>query len=258
MKKLIRITALMLSVLLLCSVFTGCDELDRMRNAHAVKKENGNILLNGNEYKYVTFASRTSLFNFDLVASSEIYVTEPDVPVLLSESFYEYYGDVSENGKYLYIYDESYDSVYCRTDEYDNLTERLEAAFEPEVLAYPYYHYDYDNGEDIYGSYVLTEDEQKAVESVMLSVEPVQLDDYSEYNADDYIYIYECSEDLIFNRIVMTLEVKSGRYALATDIGGGITEVRRVPDELFGVFQKIMAQNYYYTSDYEALVEEEI
>lgn len=192
----------MLSVLLLCSVFTGCDELDRMKNAHAVKKENGNILLNGNEYKYVPLASRTSLFNFDLVASSEIYVTEPDVPVLLSESCYEHYGDVSEDGKYLYIY--------------------------------------------------------KAVEQVMLSVEPVQLDDYSEYDADDYIYIYECSEDLIFNRMVMTLEVKNGRYAVATDIGGGITEVRRVPDELFGVFQKIMAHNYYYTSDYEALVEEEI
>ena len=261
MKKLIRITALILSVLLLCAVFTGCDELDRMKKAHAVKNENGNILLNGNEYKQVSFASRTSLFNFDLVPCSEIYVTEPDVPVLLSEGFYEYFGDVSEDGKYLYIYNVDYNSVpYCRTDEYDNLIERLEAPFEPEVLAYPYSYYDYDNDEEINGSYVLTEDEQKAVEQVMLSVEPVQLEGYgySEYDADDYIYIYECSEDLIFNRIAMILEVKNGRYAVATDIGGGITEVRRVPDELFKVFQNIMAQNYYYTSDYEALVEEEI
>lgn len=248
---------MILSVLLLCSVFTGCNRLDEMRQAHATKNEDGNIVLNGNEYKYVPFASRTSLFNFDLAPSSDIYVTEPDVPVLLSENFYENFGAVSEDGKYLYIYNVDYNSVpYCRADEYDNLIERLEAPFEPEVLAYPYSYYDYDNGEEINGTYVLTEDEQKAVESVMLSVEPVQLENYSEYNADDYIYIYECSEDLIFNRKVLTIEIKGGRYAVATDIGNGITEVRRVPAELSKVFQNIMAQNY--CADYEAFLENEI
>ena len=245
MKKIIRVTALIVSVILLCSLFTGCDMLDEMRRAHAVKDENGNILLNGNEYKYVPFASLTSLFNFEIIATRDIYVTEPDVPVLLSEGFYENSGCVSEDGKYICIYDENYDSIYyCRTDVYDTLIERLETPFEPEVLAYPYYYYDYENDEEIYGNYTLTEEERKAVEDVLRSVEPVQLENYSAYDSESYCILYECSEDLIFNRMVFGIEYKNGRYAVTRDIGNTITEVHRVPDELESMFAGIMASQF--------------
>ncbi len=259
MKRYIRITAFILSALLLCSVFTGCDMLDEMRRSHAVKNEKDNIILNGNEYKYVPFASLTSLFNFEIIETRDIYVTEPDVPVLLSEGFYENFGDVSEDGKYICIYDENYDTVYyCLIEEYDKLTERLEAPFEPEVLAYPYYYYDYENDEEIYGNYTLTEEERKAVEDVLRSVEPVQLENYSVYQAESYCILYECSDDLIFNRMVLGIEYKNGRYAVTRDIGNTITEVHRVPDELESIFAGIMASQFAADNIYLDFFEDEI
>ncbi len=259
LKKSLRITALILSALLLCSVFTGCDMLDEMRRAHAVKSENDNIILNGNEYKYVPFGSPTALFNLDLVPTSDIYVTEPDVPVLLSEGFYEFYGYVSEDGKFLYVYDEDYNSIYyCRTDVYDTLIERLDEPFVPEVLAYAYSYYDYENDVDIYDSYILTEEEQNAVEDVLRSVEPVQQENYSVYQAESYCDLYECSEDLIFNRMVLSIEYKNGRYAVAREIGNGITEVHRVPDELVNIFAGIMASQFAADSIYLDFFEDEI
>ncbi len=246
MKKLIRISALILSVLLLCSVFTGCNRLHEMRQAHATKKEDGNIVLNGNEYKYVPFASRTSLFNFDLVPSSDIYVTEPDVPVLLSENFYENSGAVSEDGKYLYIYNVDYNSVpYCRADEYDNLIERLEAPFEPEVLAYHYYYYDTELGEQVSGNYILSPEEKSAVEEVLALGVTERVENYEEHEVYSYCHLYECSEDLIFNRSsVYGIEYHNGRYSVMKDPDGTVTERYRIPLELESVFQNIMLQQF--------------
>ncbi len=248
LKKSLRITALILSAILLCSLFTGCDELDEMKAQHAILNEDGNIHLNGSEYIPINTVRKASFyFNFNLVQSDYIYVTAPDVPVLLSESHCIFTGEASSDGKYLYTYNsKNYDKVYyCRADEYDSHVERLEKPFEPEVLAYHYYYYDTELGEQVSGNYILSPEEKSAVEAVLALDVTERVENYNEHEVYSYCHLYECSEDLIFNRSgAYGIEYHNGRYSVMKDPDGTVTERYRIPLELESVFQNIMLQQF--------------
>lgn len=189
MKKMKRVLALVLTFVL-CLSLCGCRQLDDMKAHHATWMENGNILWNG--YTYIPLYSTDEAFYYeyadDLNWSDRevIYVTQPDVPVLLSEMMgtYGYTGGndllIEANG-YVAIssYEESYTNrIYCRADYYDWTLDALQNGYE--IREYGYYFYDYDTGEEKQGT--LTSAQRQAIEDVLNTVTPITGSDESYYD----------------------------------------------------------------------------
>ncbi len=240
-KRSFRMISLILSLILLCSVFTGCNALDNMKQAQAFQSENDNIILNGCEYKQIPVRKMSFLLNFDLVETKDIYITDRDVPVLLSEDFYITKGEVTADGKYLYVERFGY---YCREEDHQDFTERLDNGFVPEVLAAPYSYYDEETVEMVYGNYLLTEEEANAVKTVIETTKPVEVDDYRRFQADEYCDVYESSDDLIFNQYIFTAERSGNKFKIVTKTGN--TTLRyTVPDTMFGIFKGIMVKSHH-------------
>ena len=108
MKK--RILALVL-VLTLCLAFSGCT-LDSMRKSHAINTEEGKIVWDGMEYIALP---HDVMINAKIDYETQVYVTKPDVPLLLQEIYGESVG-ISLDGKFLEGW---YGQTYCRSDCYD-------------------------------------------------------------------------------------------------------------------------------------------
>lgn len=89
MKKYVKIIALILSVVTLCTILCSCDALDEMKAEHGVKQEDGTILLQGKVYEKISYNVE---INFDALGGfyDHIFVTENDVPVLLSQQLGEF------------------------------------------------------------------------------------------------------------------------------------------------------------------------
>ena len=84
MKKWVRIIALILTIFL-CLPLTGCNALDEMRQQQGIWQDDGTIIWNGSEYKWLN----TNELSLNLERDEEYshaYITKPDVPVLLSSS----------------------------------------------------------------------------------------------------------------------------------------------------------------------------
>ena len=80
MKKVIRITALFLALIMLALPLVGCDNLDELRAKQGFILDKDTISFNGNTYK--------RLYTNEHLSSAEwrdVNITEKDVPVLLSE-----------------------------------------------------------------------------------------------------------------------------------------------------------------------------
>ena len=240
-KRSFRVISLVLSLIFLCSVFTGCNALDDMKQAQAFQDEDDNIILNGCKYKPIPIRKMSFLLNFDLVETKYIYITEHDVPVLLSENLYITKGNVTTNGKYLYVERFGY---YCREDDYQDFSERLDNGFVPDVLAAPYSYYDKEIGEMVYGNYLLTEEEANAVKTVIETMKSVEVDDYRPFQADEHCDVYESSDDLIFNRLIFTVERSGNKFKVVTKTGN-ITQRYTVPDTMFSIFKGIMVKSHH-------------
>lgn len=255
-KNFLRITALVISLILLCSIFTGCKELDEMKGAQGYINEDGSIEFNGNKYLLITGLAipDTSAFDPFMILDKEVYITKPDVPVLLSTSIFEKSGYISTDKVIICLYEGDYDETYyCREDKHEEMIERLKETFVPEVLAYYYDSYDYDRSEYSWGTYTLTDEQKKAVNSVLSSISPQQIENYYVYDDTFCCDIYECSEDLTFSRYVLSIEYINGQYAVTKEIGYGITEKYAVPNELYPIFSEIMEEYFIATEIYTEL-----
>ena len=109
MEKTKKMICILCLICLLLPLLCGCKELDEMRAKQAFYDENGNILWNGAVYKQLPqgeyFQPHTSYEN-------RVYVTEPDVPVLLHVNDPEDFWDASAVPVWAaaqgWLYDESY------------------------------------------------------------------------------------------------------------------------------------------------------
>ena len=118
-----------------------------------------------------------------------------------------------------------------------------------------YNYYNYYNDEEVYGSYVLTDEEKRAVEAVVASVEPEEFDS-GEFDYSYYCTVYECSEDLIFNQQAFDIAYTDYGYAIVIT-KGGVTNAYVVPIELSAIFDNIMAA-YFEDGYVEEFYEEEL
>lgn len=230
MKKWKRWIAVALATLL-CFSLCGCSELEQMRAEHAVWQEDGSILWNGAVYRELELndSNRELDFAYDYVT---IYVTEPDVPVLLSEMFGDGM-DVCANGTLIKFYDYRNDyryKLYCREDAYDEMVNKLENGVN--MNTYLYYYWDYDRQESV--PYYLTEEQSYAIHTVLTTVIPVPIEDFSEL-IEDELYLYICDDSRLFEQDTgKWLSITESRYCISL-----YDEIYAVPVEYAAIFTEI-------------------
>ena len=208
MKKWKRWLVLALATVL-CLSLCGCDDLDTMRAKHAVWQEDGSILWNGAVYRKLENVEEMDKLDasYDYLT---IWITEADVPVLLSDWVGESF-DVCADGTMLKNYDyrlaEPEYVWYCREDVYDDVVKKLEGGIR--LNTYFYYYYDWQREES--AKYYLTAEQTDTIHRVLTTVTPVPIDEFDDLIVDD-LYLYICDE--------------SHRFEQDTDKWLGVTESR--------------------------------
>ncbi len=243
MKRRMRILALVLAVFCLCATLSGCKYLDNMRANHAKWIDVQTILWNDTEYKLLPKSDelRPIYDNYD-----NIYVTETDVPVLLSRLMGEWMEPCNE-GLLL-----KGDNIYCRADKYDEIVKRIQEGFVPDGCYYPYVDYESEYWDTLY--YELKTDELEAVENVLATVQGEVLPEIA-YPTYDYLIELElCTKDLLFSQHYVDIFVINDSYYLVDYVEDDMV-MYEVPDDMNDIFGKITkflveSEDDYWGKDY--------
>lgn len=124
--KLTKRILCLLTAILLCFSLTACNELDEMRATHAIRQEDGTILWNGHTYR----ALEHNYDFYNLKSNRTVYVTDPEVPLLFSR-IEGIYHSASANGLLISGGNYAEDTVFCREDHYEWMTEAAQNEFVP-------------------------------------------------------------------------------------------------------------------------------
>lgn len=251
MKKILKISALILALMMMCLYLTGCDELDQMREGQAVwttKDSTDSITYKGTYYKKLDIDNTPNpLYNQNI--SNTVYVTDSDVPVLLSNRFGEYF-NISEDESFItgWLYGYMFEEVlYCRADIYDSVMSKINEGVEYTKYGFGYYQWDDEELTDIWTYTYLTTEEINAVNKVLEDVEPVS-DSNVAYNEIYILSLDKVSEDNYFGRSAFELYVDgTGTYYLVqySETLDMYTHYE-VPKELSPIFVKLENTAYYY------------
>lgn len=225
MKKYIKLLSVCLLTVIMCLSFCSCKELDEMRDDQAIwGKTEQTLYFRDAEYKLLPACNDLSL-----VPGGHGYVTDSDVPVLLSSSHgdrmsydrdaifvvYGYWANKSECNK-----------VWCRTDKYEEVCAAIESY---EMNRYCVWNPKFEDGyycERYTSLYTILPAEVSDIIDFALATEGEKCNDdygYSEWNGyGNYIEdIYACDETLQFvNEQSMHLACNNdGEYVILKLIG---------------------------------------
>ncbi len=236
MKKSFKAITLILSLILICSLFTACNLLDNLKEAHAIINEDKSIITyKGNSYLPISVTNT----RFNPLTEQNINVTEEDVPVLLSNDRNVYEGEITADGSVMRLNTPNiyyYNHFFCREDRYDEIREMLETEPEGDVYYYSYSGYN-DEDKYIYEDYIFTEKQCEAVDEILATVEPV----YAATSTDPhetFVSVHRATEDMMFRWGCMSIYKNGDRYII-----GDISDSDYcyfVPDEYSSIFEEIM------------------
>ena len=235
MKQLWKRGAALLVILVLVLGLCGCDALDAMREAQTQYGEDGSILYKGVAYVRLPESEYLSP-EYDVW--KEIYVTDPDVPVLLSQAIYIERLALSLDGNFLISMSD--DVVYCREELYDSVFDRIVNGFEVAAMQYEYSVYDEEVGIHRWQTYTLTQEQWDTVYEVLETVEPIEIGRNWNINGQWYLYLYECSQDGFFKKGTMELVASEDSYTLILE-SGDQTLAYLVPSAYKAAFEQILS-----------------
>lgn len=261
MKKIFKISALILAVVVMCLSFSGCAELDDMREAHATWTEEGNtesINYNGEVYKLLEDTG--SIYPaFANSSRCDVYVTEPDVPVLLSQDLsvnlqlsndknfiygymYDAYDFEYNTSSPLFFAKEYYggagrEVLYCKESIYDEVSKNIADGVEFTTYGYEYWTFNEETLEEEPICYTLTEEEAKLIDKV-LEQKPEEM-----VNSSDYFIasIEKISDDGYFATYGFDVYINNkGNYELSKYSDAlDLYYIYEVPSDLKDEFGKI-------------------
>lgn len=223
---------------------SGCSGLEELRKQQAFVGENGEILWNGNVYKALP-GNEYMYVEFD--NEGAVYLTAPDVPVLLSVICMEQFLMPSEDGVLLSEIEPG--TYYCREDRYEEMVSRIQKEFTPDLVCYSYEDYP----ETSY--YTLTQEQVEAIEQVAQTVQPTTLGEGMYLEWDYYIDLQECSADMLLRRECGGISVSGSTYYLYRYVNGE-EQVFTVPEAYSQVFEEITRAYIEEMAAYEAEMEE--
>ena len=256
MKKILRYVSLILTLLIVCFTFCGCDFIEEARTKHAVWKDDDKtvILLNGKEYKLLP---ECGILNPMCNSYCDYVVTKSDVPLLLAEMYGELVSVSSDenfiivDSGYVDHLDSKYEpaKIYCATDCYEEIKSKIENDVVLENLCYEYYYYDADTDDYLTGIYNFTKEDENAILGVIRQGDTTTMDVYAG-NTEAYFEIYNCSSDGLFRKNAFDLVLyHSKAYLVCNDYEEGEGATYVVPDELYPTIRKI-AEDYLESMDW--------
>lgn len=237
MKQVWKRGAALLLTLLLVLGLCGCDALDAMREAQTHYDENGDILYKGTAYKLLPESEYLSP-EYDVWEDGDIYITDPDVPVLLSQTLYDERLTVSIDGNFLISMSD--DAVYCRAELYESVCDQIWNGFEVEAMRYSYDTYDEKQGVYQQAYYTLTQEQMAAVYQVLETVEPTVMGSDWYIDSQWWMVLEECSQDRFFCLERLELAASENSYTLMLE-DGEQTLAYLVPTEFKAVFAQIIS-----------------
>ncbi len=195
MKKIIRITALFLALLMLALPLVGCDEIDELRAKQGFLLDEDTISFNGETYKRLYTNDWPVLFEW-----RELNITDKDVPVLLSEMAYAGGGryGIEKNDIFIkWTHPDSPPKLYCRSDWYDSLADAVENGSVYDKFCY--YHISLDEEDNTWKDmkYILTDEEIAAIDDIIVNGTQIVGDVAS---GDKILPIISCSSDGFFEK----------------------------------------------------------
>ncbi|MBR5525144.1 MAG: hypothetical protein IKU51_07750 [Clostridia bacterium] len=236
MKKMKRIVALVLT-LLICLILCSCKELDEKRQRHALRQADGTVCWNGAVYKPLSEYGYEVIQELNIFESAGgyVYVTDADVPVLLSN----YFGvgmSLYKNDSFMMSWRN--ERFYCRTDAYEQVVADLDAIVARKVaVGYSFTFRSPYNGQEIVVP--LTQEQQNALETVKSTVT-------SEYWVKpelkfDAVTLVEhnCFGEPL-NDVAMLECTPDGGYVLIMHVEEPIRQFE-VPEEYNALFDEMMA-----------------
>lgn len=250
MKKYLKRGLVLLLVLVQLFCLCGCRMLDEMRENQVSANEDGSITWKGTVYKALPYSEYLHVET----DHEAVYVTMPDVPVLLSAMFAEKMLYISTQGDFLVDEQEDWADwvYYCPEDQYEDLRQRIAAPFVADKICYGYDTYD-ENYNYHMEYYTLTEQQVTAVDRVLQETQPNVIDaqwlPYYEYG----MWLMECSEDMLLCRDYLQIAVNEGNYCVFVYRDAEVL-IYTVPDTLVSDFAQITAT---YIDAYESFWSEE-
>ncbi len=236
MKKLIA--ALLLCVLVLSCA--GCANLDEMKASHAVWTDEEQTALewNGATYKKLPTSSALEIWDH---SEKNVFITAPDVPVLLVEQFGSPLNCSKDEVLLQSIHwsENDYPVFYCRADRYDELVKQITEGVQMPKIIYTYWSFE----DDLNHMVCFTDAQKQAVETV-LKTNPISLG-YNGYDEEYSIDLYRSSENHIFREMLCYISALNGQYRII--VPGPEDMLYEIPAELQPTFEAIMAP---YEKDY--------
>lgn len=240
MKKILKTVAVIFLVCAMLFAVTGCNYIDEMRANQGFWQKDGSILFRGSEYILLPVSEQLDPEWDD----TYVYITEPNVPVLLSDKFGDWV-DVSENGYFistLITPDATLPTIYCRKDKYDEIKGYIENGIATNVYCYSYSIWNEDDWEYEYKKYTLTDAEKAAINKVIKEVKPEANSGSVYWDADYSVTIEARSADMNFCSETYDIAVYDDKFFLVTDNDKEDLNVYTVPKDLIKTFKNIVAE----------------
>lgn len=246
MKKYLKLCLAFVLSLVICLSFCSCNALDELRAAQAFFDKEGNIIYKGNTY--VKFDNLNSDVSAVIPYYNEIYITKPDVPLLLSTVIKEGQGWINESCTLIEIsdYESNYYILESKIDEYDKILKNLE---------FTDMYFEYVSVDDDGYKYELVSDRVKT--AINRALKENKLSKYSLYDCYNSFYLYECDKQITFSGreyavAVFSTDDTNENFEFAVSVDEETQSCYKIPDE----YQKDFKQLYdkkeaYWTNDYE-------
>ena len=207
MKQLKRLMGCLLIAALVFSL-CGCSALDALRESQCFF-DGEDILRNGQIYRKLP--SCDTLYP-ELDYEQAIYVTEDDVPVLLSPLLAKEHLLPSLDGAFL---SNRYGvTIYCREDLYDSIVDNIRNGFTPEIVCYSYNVYDEDSFDVKEEFYTLTKEQTDVLSLITSTMEPEVWGEGWSLNCQWYINLEECTQDRLFRQSQLEIGFTGKTYYL--------------------------------------------
>lgn len=201
MKKLTAIVVLLCLMLCLCS----CDELDEMKRAHGTHNDDGTITLMDNTYikienlglDFIVYNKEKLWLHNDDYAE-DVYITQKDVPVLLSQ-FFHMESSLSSNHE---ILNNGYPGYYLRKDVFDKLKAHYSRGVNYEKYAYV---------NDT--RYILTDQQYALLENTLKTEQALKYNSSTYYG--DKISVYQGTDDGYFGVVKYVIHDTEDSYYIS-------------------------------------------
>lgn len=239
MKKFLKRMGVLLLVGAMVFALCGCDALDDMREHQIFPETDNSFIIDGVRYLELDV---NDYFAPGETPVGDYFLTEPDVPVLLSTQFYIGALELTQDGRFCRDWHRGL--WFCREDIFEEMQARNREPFVPDTLFYTYVTWD-EFGEWHDAEYILSDAEVAAIAQT-LQGEPLQLGDGIYISSDWEFGLSEATSDLLFRYGGPSIAKAGGSYFVSTYKDSGATTYK-VPEELNPLFEKICAA---YLSEY--------